>query len=216
MSHAVTVRATLPAVDDWRITVRLGTKKQARAVERSASATLEGLVHRAGTDIYAYTANRSQAAHVRVVLERACSDLSAVPYVERWNPATSEWQEPELPIGPPPREEVEPRVDLDALQWEVRLRASSFWDVRRVHQSLRPHTPRLHVGWRTLSVGARSQRQAHVLAERLERRAGAGARVQIRRITPVRRWLLRQGIAGNYAAGDGGGGNGGGGNGGGG
>jgi hypothetical protein len=202
-------------VEDWRVSIRLRTKRDAKRVHSTARATVGDVMSREKAAVYAYAGNRAQAAHMRVLLERASVGLGQEPHVERWNPATSEWQDPDLPIGPPPREEAEPYVDLDRLQWEVRLKAASFWDVRRVHDSLQPHTPRLHVGWKRLSVGARTQRQAHVLAERLKRRAGAGAVVEVRRLTRRRRWLLRQGLWGNYATGSGGGGNGGGGNGGG-
>jgi hypothetical protein len=66
----------------WRIEVRLGRRREAKAVEDAVRTGLGPTVGRDGKTVYADAGNRPQAEHMRLVFERALAALGLGASVE--------------------------------------------------------------------------------------------------------------------------------------
>jgi hypothetical protein len=100
-----------------------------------------------------------------------------------------------------PAADVAPRwFDLDRLRWEVRAKCRDFFEAQAVCDLLWENGEAVvAVSRARVIVGAGSQGEAATVAERISSKAPY-ARIEIRPLSRVRRWLLKQGLGGNYAS----------------
>jgi hypothetical protein len=77
--------------ESWRIAVRLGRRREARAVEDEVRSRLGPTVGRDGKTVFADAGNWPQAEHMRTVVERVLAEHGLGTRVEVWrDPGTSE------------------------------------------------------------------------------------------------------------------------------
>lgn len=209
--------------DEWRLRIEILTSgvDLERLVQRVYESTPEDVeVHRRGkNEVLVYAQERESNARRQKGLRRllTAERTRATLELTRWNPGQERWQDPSWPVEPP-RHALEPAwLELSELAWEVRLRFPNWFDRRKVELELRDEGHALvSDGWRRLTVGVADEGAARSLARDLAKLAPS-ASIEHRRMSRWRRWLVRQGLSGNYGessgnaglAGDGGGGNGG-------
>ncbi len=131
------------------------------------------------------------------------------PSVRVWSEARHTYVEPEHPEEDPDSGEVWIDSDLDPgeIHWRVRLDLESVFEFRRVRRQLPAlRRPVIGTGNRTIDLGARDERDASEVADAARKIEGvhaAGARDLGGRL---KRWWVRQRLAGNYSNVDDGGG----------
>jgi hypothetical protein len=165
-------------------------------------------VHRRGRHgiaVYAFTERAVRHAENVLLSILAEKGLKAQTALTRWNPGLERWQDPTLPVERSPSPPELEWLELGELAWEVRVALESRADARRIEERFRDEGhPTRNDGRKRFAVGVADQTAAASVADRITLLAPF-ARIEVRRLSRFRRWLIRQGMAGNYAEGGGGG-----------
>jgi hypothetical protein len=189
--------------DDWRVTVdfddegdgtqfaewlgalELAAEERERLGERV-------VVSRDGPRVYLYadSEERARAAHETVSARIAADGIAAIATFERWHPVEQEWKDASLPL---PRTEEELRAEHERLQereaaeslekgraeWEVRIELPTHEDTVTLAERLESEGIPVVRRHTFLLAGAVNEDDARALADRLEREAPAGARIEV-------------------------------------
>jgi hypothetical protein len=212
--------------EEWRLLVNVhdGGAILDDVVEEVRKDTEETVdVHRRGRHgiaVYAFTEEAARRAENTLIGVLRRFGRNADTQLTRWNPGRERWQDPALAIDPTPTPLTPDWNELGELAWEVRVKLEERGEARALEQDLRGQgRPTRSDGRTRFMVGAADQSTAAAIAEQIMLRAPF-AKIEVRRLSRFRRWLIRQSVLGNYASpagggdveGDwGGGGNGGGG-----
>jgi hypothetical protein len=193
-----------PIYEEWRIVTRLLAETDAvdEIVNEVWAATPDGTdVHSRGRDeILLYAFSRKEALSGQAKLKRALG-REAIPFdstLTRWNPDGECWQDPQLPVGPPPYR-IEPEwTNLGELGWEVRAKTQGPSDTRRLEDLVKQDDrPVFTDGWKRVTIGVIDEDQATRLIDEL-RPASPLTQFEKRPLTRFRRWQIRQALLGNY------------------
>jgi hypothetical protein len=151
---------------------------------------------------------RLAATSAQAYLEAESLWESAVqrpPSVRVWNDARHTYVEPEHPEEDPDSGEVwiDSELEPGDVRCRVRLELESVFEFRRVRRQLPElRRPVIGTGNRTIDLGARDEADATEVAIAARRLAGV-ATVSVHTVGGrLRRWWLRQELAGNYLATD--------------
>lgn len=129
------------------------------------------------------------------------------PSVRVWSETRHTYVDPEHPEEDPDSGEVWIDSDLDPgdIRWRVRIELESVFEFRRVRRQLPElRRPVIGTGNRTIDLGARDQADAASVAGAARRFDGVST-VSVHTVGGrLRRWWLRQELAGNYLDGGGG------------
>jgi hypothetical protein len=189
--------------DDWRVTVDFddegdGTQLaewlgalELAAEERDRLGD-RVVVSRDGPRVYLYadTEERARAAHDTVRARIETEGLAAASAFERWHPVEQVWKDASLPL---PRSEAELRAEHERLQereeadslekgraeWEVRVELPNHEDTVAFAERLESEGIPVVRRYTFLLVGAVNEDDARELAQRLEREAPRGARIEV-------------------------------------
>jgi hypothetical protein len=182
---------------DYRVSAELDTAAAARKLAKA----LGDFASRDGHTVFAYPNSFETALEIRAMIDRACKArwYAVAITVERWNPGAATWQDPLLPVEP--AVDLAPRwFDLDRLRWEVRAKCRDYYEAQAVCDFLWEHGEAVvAVSRARVIVGAGTQGEAATVAESISSKAPY-ARIEIRPLSRMRRWLLKQGLGGNYAS----------------
>jgi hypothetical protein len=189
--------------DDWRVRIDFDDEGDGtQFAEWLAAVELEAeerdelgdrvIVSRDGPRVFLYADSEDQARAVfQTVQARIESEgQSAVIALERWHPVEQTWKDASVPL---PETEEELRAEHDRLQereaaeslekgraeWEVRIELPSHEETVELAERLESEGIPVVRRYTFLLVGAVNEDDAHALAERLEREAPAGARIEV-------------------------------------
>ena len=193
-----------PIYEEWRIMTRLLAETDAldETVAQVWEATPDETdVHSRGREeilLYAYSEEEARGGQVE--LEKILGD-EGIPFesnLTRWNPEGECWQDPQLPVGPPPYR-IEPEwTNLGDLGWEVRAKTQGPSDARRLEDLVKQNDrPVFTDGWKRVTVGVINEDDATRLIDEL-RPASPLTQFEKRPLTRFRRWQIRQALLGNY------------------
>ncbi len=187
--------------DDWRVTVTLTERGHAQRLlaalhehelERDARQRLGGTVCVSGSDshVFLYADGEPAARHAQRVMEDLVGQhgFEAVFEIAQWHPVEERWEDPSVPLPTTQEEwerEHERREQDEAAQsessrhalWEVRIELPSHGDTVALAERLQSEGLSVVRRWKFLLVGANSEDEAKMLAERLENEAPAGSNV---------------------------------------
>jgi hypothetical protein len=182
--------------DDWRVTASVYGDEDLGPLARRASELAPDIdVNEKRWYVFAYANAEASARTARWALEEAASEtgIGVDVVVERWNPGKAEWQDPVLPVEPPPEPKPWVDIDFDALRYEVRLHAPDADRLNELRRELRTEGARfLDEGSRTVELGAYDEEEAQAIADDLRVRAPVGSKVEIHELTAMRRWLAKE------------------------
>jgi hypothetical protein len=193
---------------DWAIVLNTASSEATRSfgkqlIEEGLDVELE---ERSGP-IWCFGPDEGWAleAAKRVVTLEELSDhtiLQAPPQVRVWDAALRLYLDPDTRNEYPETGDIwlDSEVMPDAIHWRVRVRLQSVFEFRRVERELPLlRRPVIGTGNRHLDLGARDRADAEGVAAVASQLPGV-ANVDVSEIRGrIRRWLLRQRLAGNYA-----------------
>jgi hypothetical protein len=189
--------------DDWRLTVdfddegdgvqlveRLGALRLAATERRFLGDRVVVSRDRARVFLYAETEDELQRAEELVRGQLAEREAEAVVTLERWHPVEQAWKDAAVPL---PESEADVRAERDRQQareaaeseasgyaeWEVRVELPDHEATVELAERLEAEDVPVVRRSTYLLVGAANQDEASALAERLQREAPAGARVEV-------------------------------------
>jgi uncharacterized membrane protein YgcG len=194
---------------EWAVLLETLSPKAARSLGKSLAA--EGLdvdVAAPSARVWCYAPDKSWALEVAgrvLALEQNGGQplLQGAPRVLVWDDERHLYVDPDHPEESPLTRAV--RIDSDVMphevRWRVRLTLESVFDFRRVRRELPElRRPVISTGTRHLDLGARDRSDADAIAAAASHLVGV-AKVDVSEIDGrICRWLLRQRLAGNYAA----------------
>jgi hypothetical protein len=203
--------ATIRGMRDWCVVLDLTSAAAAKQVGRSLRAETRGLdldVDAVRARVWAFEGTEGGALAVademRGVLQKHDlweRVLQCEPTIRVWSESRHRYVDPREPDEDPDTGEVsiESELDPDAIRWRVRLRLESVFEFRRVRRQLpRLHRPVIGTGNRHVDLGARDEGDAEDVAAAARGLAGV-ATVTVHPVGGrLRRWWLRQRLAGNY------------------
>jgi hypothetical protein len=200
--------------EDWRVEARLADSGAAERLHAAAGAAKlyeharRELYGRAalshdGNRVLAYTDTLEHAEAAQSALEAlvASEGLAASYEIERWHPAAERWEDADVPLPEDAEALAEERREGETAEltadyedaersgvpdWEVRVTLPSHREAVALARTLGKGVQR---HWRYLLVGAYSQEEANLLAERLREQAPDGSEV---RVEATMAYLLRQ------------------------
>jgi hypothetical protein len=182
---------------EWRIVIELVLETSAVELEASLASELpvEAAVSRAGRLVFLYARER-QIAELAHELTRAHArrhQVASEPKLERWNPGSSGWQDPELPVDPLPVEDEVTVDDIDALSWEVRVQSHDAAALRRLATGLDAEGALLLArGRHRLRIGAEDDESATAIAERARLELPIGSTIDLEPLSLLHRLLARE------------------------
>lgn len=189
--------------DDWRVTVDFDDEGDGtQFAEWLGALELESeererlgeriVVSRDGPRVYLYadSEERAQAALATVTGRLDAEGTAAVTSFERWHPVEQAWKDASLPL---PQTEQEVRAEHERLQareaaeslergraeWEVRIELRTHEDTVALAERLESEGIPVVRRHTFLLAGAVNEDDARTLAERLEREAPEGARIEV-------------------------------------
>jgi hypothetical protein len=189
--------------DDWRLTVDFDDEGNgAQLVERLGALRLAAterrllgdrvVVSRDGARVFLYaeTEDELRRAEELVRGQLAEREAEAVVTLERWHPVEQAWEDADVPL---PESEADVRAERDRQQareaaeseasgyaeWEVRVELPDHEATVELAERLEAEDVPVVRRSTYLLVGAANQDEASALAERLQREAPAGARVEV-------------------------------------
>jgi hypothetical protein len=193
------------AYEEWRISLVLPPGKPptgefvARLREAAPGSVAIHRKGRRGVRVYARSQSDLAAAEKEVNGLLADYRLQQSYEVRRWNPAEERWQSPLQPIGTTYQQLPAEWAELDDAAWEIRLTLGDYAEAQHVTERLRRNgAPVISRGWKQIMVGVDSEAAARQKAAEL-RLLARGGEIEVRPLSWYRRWLLRQGMVGNYA-----------------
>jgi hypothetical protein len=193
---------------EWAIVVETLSRRAARGLGKELTA--EGLdvdVEASQARVWCFDATEGGALALRDLVLRLAEHrpeptLQGPPMVRVWNEQHNRYVDPEAQDEDPDTREVwiDSQISPDEIRWQVRLELRSVFDFRRVRRQLPGlHRPVIASGNRHIDLGVRDLADAEATAARASALEGV-AIAEPRRIRGrMRRWLLRQRLAGNYA-----------------
>lgn len=128
--------------------------------------------------------------------------LQVPPTVRVWTERRHRYVDPEQPDEDPDTGDVwiDSSIRPDEVTWKLRLTLGSVFDFRRVRRQLpRLQRPVIATGNQHIDLGARSREDADQTASRAASIEGVTSVEPSEIRGRVRRWLVRQRLAGNYA-----------------
>lgn len=189
--------------DDWRVTIDFDDEGDGtQLAEWLGALELEAeerdrlgervIVSRDGPRVHLYADGEepARAAYETVRARIEAEGLAAVTAFERWHPVEQAWKDASLPL---PHTEEEVRAERERFQereaaeslakgraeWEVRVELPSHDDTVVLAERLETEGIPVVRRHTFLLVGAANEDDAHGLAERLEREAPEGARIEV-------------------------------------
>jgi hypothetical protein len=189
--------------DDWRVTIDFDDEGDGtQFAEWLAAVELEAeerdrlgervVVSRDGPRVFLYADSEDQGRAVfQTVQARIQSEgQSAVTALERWHPVEQAWKDASVPL---PETEEQLRAEHERLQereaaeslekgraeWEVRIELPSHEETVELAERLESEGIPVVRRYTFLLAGSANEDDAHALAERLEREAPAGARIEV-------------------------------------
>jgi hypothetical protein len=189
--------------DDWRVTVDFDDEGDGmQFAEWLAALELESqererlgdrvVVSRDGPRVYLYadSEERARAAHETVGARIAAEGIAAATSFERWHPVEQEWKDASVPLPATDEEfraeherlqerEAEESLEKGRAEWEVRAELASHEETVRFAERLESEGIPVVRRYTFLLAGAVNEDEARALAERLEREAPAGARIEV-------------------------------------
>lgn len=184
LTIAVRDDATAAELARWLADVRLDAEEREPLGERV-------IVSRDGPRVFLYTDSEERARRVeRLVLAQLGHPGGGEVVLERWHPVEQDWQDAAVPL---PQTEGETRAEHERQQareaeesrqsgyaeWEVRVELPSHDATTELADRLEAEGFPVVRRYTFLLVGAENEDAAHTLAERLEREAPPGARIEI-------------------------------------
>lgn len=195
---------------DWCVVLDATSSRAAKQIGDALAITaLDVDVDRSAAQVWCFAdtehAARAAQEQVRNLLIAESLWESAVqsePSLRVWSEERHLYVDPERPGEDPDTGEVWIDSDLapSELSWRVRLELESVFEFRRVRRQLPAlRRPVIETGNRTIDLGARDERDALDVAD-LARRFQGVAAVRTHSLGGrLRRWWLRQRLAGNYS-----------------
>jgi hypothetical protein len=189
--------------DDWRVTIDFDDEGDGtQFAEWLAAVELEAderdrlgdrvIVSRDGPRVFLYTdaEDRARAVHQTVQARIESEGQAAVTVLERWHPLEQAWKDASVPL---PESEAERRAEHERLQereaaeslekgraeWEVRIELPTHEETVELAERLESQGIPVVRRHTFLLAGAVNEDDARSLAERLEREAPAGARIEV-------------------------------------
>ena len=168
--------------EDWRIVIELDSNENAEDFRAACAAVLPPTADssRVRSAVYVYPDTEEEALRAwdsaLDVAER--DDFGIDLRLERWNPATRDWQAPDRPVPPEPPRPL--GIELTKARWQVRIKTATREQADRLEEELWARgygTARL--GRRHLVLAAEREVDANVRALAAQRFAATGA-VEIR------------------------------------
>jgi hypothetical protein len=193
---------------DWCLVLDTASSDAARRLGKTLAgwgADLDVEASQARVWCFADDEVRIRALEQRVLdMARAPSDawLQLDPAIRMWNEERHLYVDPAAPDEDPDTRAVwiDSELEPSEIGWRVRLELDSVFEFRRVRRQLPGlRRPVIETGNNTIDLGARDLNDAAEVA------ASAGALVGVASAHPseirgrLRRWLVRQRLAGNYA-----------------
>jgi len=124
--------------------------------------------------------------------------------VRRWSEARHRYVDPEAPDEDPDTQEVwiDSAIAPQEVSWRVGLALESVFDFRLVRRQLpQLQRPVIGTGNRYIDLGVADRFDADEVASRAEALTGVRSAETAEISGRLRRWLVRQRLAGNYAVG---------------
>jgi len=148
---------------------------------------------------------RRQSGEIRQALEQAALWEGAVQFgrLWAWSDRKHRYVDPERPDEDPDHGEtwIESSLDSSEIRWRVRLELKSVFEFRRVRRQLPElHRPVIGSGNRHIDLGAVDASDAEDVASAGQTLVGVSSATPSEIRGRLRRWLLRQRLAGNYAS----------------
>lgn len=193
--------------EDWRVEARLADSSAAAQLHAAAGAAK--LYEHARRELYgraalshdenrvlAYTDTREHAEAAQVALEAlvAMEGLAASYAIQRWHPLAERWEDADVPL-PSGEEAIEEEAHegeaadlaLDYAEaqragvpeWEVRVTLPKHSDAVALAKKLAEGDIRSQRHWTYLLIGAFSEEEANMLAERIRGEAPEGSDVRV-------------------------------------
>jgi hypothetical protein len=193
------MRQTPRMAEDWRVSVTLEEHGTARSLmralhEREAKNELKEelggrvAVSSDGPTIFLYANTRAAAAKAEEVLRETLAEheLEGEPRLDRWHPIEERWEDAAVPLPASAAErELEERRHEDAedaegvAEWEVRIELDRHSDAVALAEELEDEGLAVVRRWTYLLIGTATREEAVEIADRIEREAPLGARVQV-------------------------------------
>ena len=188
--------------DDWRLTATLPDEDAARDLVgwlhelRVESGDRDRLgervvVSRDESTVFLYADSEARAREVgRMVLARLGHPAEGAVELTRWHPVEQRWEAADVPL-PQTEDELEAerdrrieREEAEAArsgfaEWEVRIELPGHDETAELADRLESEGIPVLSRYTFLLVGAASEDEAHALADRLEREAPEGARIEV-------------------------------------
>jgi hypothetical protein len=189
--------------EDWRVEARLADNGAAERLHTAAGAAK--LYEHARRELYgraalshdenrvlAYTDTREHAEAAQAALEAlAATEALAASYtIERWHPLAERWEDADAPRQSDAQEAREgeaAELELDRAdsartgvpEWEVRVTLAKHADAVALARKLAAEGIPTQRHWTYLLVGAFSEQEAEMLAERIRGEAPEGSAVRV-------------------------------------
>jgi uncharacterized membrane protein YgcG len=131
--------------------------------------------------------------------------LQSDPMIRRWDQARHRYVDPGAPDEDPDTREVwiDSELDPSKVRWRVRLELSTVFEFRRVRRQLPTlRRPVVGTGHQYVDIGARDLADAEAVIARASAFEGVATAHADEIRGRLRRWLVRQKLAGNYATDD--------------
>jgi hypothetical protein len=191
---------------EWAVVLDMSSRSAARSFGRGLrDENLDVDIEWARIWCFADTEEGAIAARDLVLrlAERASErSLQVLPMVRRWSEERHQYVDPEAPNEDPDMRDVwiESAIAPEKVTWQVRLTLESVFDFRRVRRQLpRLQRPVIATGNRHIDLGVVDRIDADDIASRALTLGGV-RRAQSTEIRGrLRRWLVRQRLASNYA-----------------
>jgi hypothetical protein len=189
--------------DDWRLKAemesdglvgRLVELLRARSLAEDLRERLGSrlVVSHNGPELFVYGERREDIEQAQRVVEDLARehDLDVRTTVQRWHPVEEEWEDASVPLPDDPediqrelaRRDAEDEAESEEQgypEWEVRLTLPSPREARELAERLEAEGIPVVRRWRHVLVGAETESDAQVLAERLRGEAPPGTEFHI-------------------------------------
>jgi len=136
--------------------------------------------------------------------EEARANLLMPPSMRVWSEQHHCWVDPAMPDEDPDSRElwIDDALEPHEIQWRVRLELESVFSFRAVRRELpKLARPVIATGNRSIELGARDAADATDIAERAAGFHGVASAAPSPIRGRLRRWWIRQQLAGNYSVG---------------
>jgi hypothetical protein len=198
---------------DWCFVLETSSSGAAKEIGRALrNENLDIDVMPRVAQVWCYAGNeatvRAAEMRVREILSRASlweGTLQSEPNIRVWSEERHLYVDPERPGEDPDTGEIWIDSDLDPAEvsWRIRLELASVFDFRRVRRQLPAlRRPVIETGNRSIDLGARDEQDATEVAELARRLDGVAAVTTHAVGGRLKRWWLRQRLAGNYSNAD--------------